>query len=251
MGGHSHWSTIKRHKSAQDAKRGRIFTRITRELITAARIGGGDSDGNARLRTAIAKAREVNLPQENIRKAIRRGTGELPGVSFEEAVYEGYGPGGVALMIEAMTDNRNRTVSVIRKVLSKHGGSLGAAGCVAWMFRKKGCFLVDRTATDEESLLGLVLEAGAEDLKVGEKNFEITTAPEDFEAVRQSLAQNRIQTGLAEVILMARDFVRLEGTEARQVLRLCDDLDDQEDVQKVHTNFDIPDQVIQEVSAGL
>jgi len=250
MGGHSHWATTKRHKMSQDAKRGRIFTKIIREVTAAAKIGGGDPDGNPRLRTAIAKAKEVNMPIDNIKKAVQRGTGELPGVSYEEGIYEGYGPGGVAIMIEIMSDNRNRTVSEIRHLLTKYGGSMGEAGCVSWVFNKKGYLVVERTCTDEEKLLGLVLEAGAEDLRTDEKNFEVITAPDDFEKVKRTLEANKIPFALAEVTLVPQNYVSLAGKGAEQMLKLMEALEDYDDVQKVHANFDIPDEVIERVATG-
>jgi len=247
MGGHSHWATTKRHKMAQDAKRGRIFTKIIREITTAARIGGGDAEGNPRLRTAVAKAKEVNMPLDNIKKAIQKGTGELPGVAYEEGIYEGYGPGGVAIMIEIMSDNRNRTVSEIRYILSKHGGNMGEAGCVSWAFNKKGYIVVEKTHADEEKLMGLVLEAGAEDLRTDEKNFEVITSPDDFERVKKVLENNKIPFALAEVSMVPQNYVKLDGKDAEQMLKLMEALEDHDDVQKVHANFDIPDEVIQRV----
>lgn len=250
MGGHSHWSTVKRHKMAQDAKRGRVFTKIIREITTAAKVGGGDPEGNPRLRTAIAKAKEVNMPMDNIKKAIQRGTGELPGVTYEEAVYEGYGPGGVAVMVEIMSDNRNRTVSEIRHLFTKYGGSMGEAGCVSWMFSKKGYIVIEKTAADEEKLMSLVLEAGAEDLRTDEKNFEVITSPEDFEKVKRVLEDNKIPMALAEVTLVPQNYVNLEGKDAEQILKLMEALEDHDDVQKVHANFDIPEEVIDKIAAG-
>lgn len=250
MGGHSHWSTVKRHKAAQDAKRGRVFTKIIREITAAARLGGGDPDGNPRLRTAVAKAKEVNMPQDNVKKAIQRGTGELPGVTYDEAVYEGYGPGGVAIMVEIMTDNRNRTVSEIRNIMGKHGGNMGEAGCVAWMFQKKGYIEIDRAAAEEEKLLALVLEAGAEDFKTGEKTYEVITSAEDFEKVKQTLEQNRISLIVSEVTFLPQTQVPLGEKEAEQMLKLVEALDDHDDVQRVYANFDISDEVMQKVAAG-
>ena len=225
MGGHSHWATTKRHKMAQDAKRGRIFTKIIREITTAARISGGDPEGNPRLRTAIAKAKEVNMPLDNIKKAIQRGTGELPGVTYEEGIYEGYGPGGVAILIEIISDNRNRTVSEIRHVLSKYGGNMGEAGCVSWMFSKKGYIVVEKAHTDEEKLMGLVLEAGAEDLRTDEKNFEVITSPKDFEKVKKALEDNKVPFALAEVTMVPQSYVSLEGKDAEQMLKLMEALE--------------------------
>ncbi len=250
MGGHSHWSTVKRHKAAQDAKRGRIFTKIIRELTAAARLGGGDPDANPRLRTAVAKAKEVNMPQDNIKKAIQRGTGELPGVSYDEVVYEGYGPGGVATLIEIMTDNRNRTVSEIRHLLGKYGGTMGEAGCVSWLFQKKGYIVVERHSADEEKLMSLVLEAGAEDLKTDDNNYEVLCRPEDFEQVRAALEKNKIALAAAEVTMVPQNYVPLEDKDAEQMLKLMEALEDHDDVQKVYANFDISPEVIERVGAG-
>jgi YebC/PmpR family DNA-binding regulatory protein len=250
MGGHSHWATTKRHKSAQDAKRGRIFTKVIREVTTAAKIGGGDPDGNPRLRTAIAKAKEVNMPVDNIKKAILRGTGELPGVNYEEGIYEGYGPGGVAIMVEIMTDNRNRTVSEIRNLLSKYGGSMGEAGCVSWVFNKKGYIVVERSCADEEKLLGLILEAGAEDLRIDEKNYEVISAPSDFENVKKALEDINIPITLAEITMVPQNYVEIEGKDAEQMLKMMEALEDHDDVQKVYANFNIPDELVEKVATG-
>lgn len=250
MGGHSHWSTIKRHKAAQDAKRGRLFTKIIREITAAARLGGGDPEGNPRLRTAILKAKDVNMPQDNIKKAIQRGTGELPGVTYEEVAYEGYGPGGVALLIEVMTDNRNRTVSEVRHILGKYGGSMGEAGCVAWMFQKRGYIEVDRTSTSEEKLMALVLEAGAEDLRTREKCYEVIAAPEDFEGVKDALQRQGIPLAAAEITMLPQTTITLQEREAEQVLKLMEALDEHDDVQKVYANFDIPDEIMEKVMAA-
>lgn len=249
MGGHSHWSTIKRHKATQDAKRGRIFTKILREITVASRLGGGDPGANPRLRTVIAKAKEVNLPQDNIKKAIQKGTGELPGVSYEEIVYEGYGPGGVALLIEVMTDNRNRSISDVRGIMGKHGGSMGEAGCVAWMFQQKGYLEIDRSAADEERLLTLALEAGAEDFKAGDKGYEVITDAADFEQVKAAIEQERIPCTLAEVTMLPQTLITLEEKEARQLFRLLEMLDDCDDVQKVYANFDISDEMMERLAA--
>jgi len=209
MGGHSHWATIKRHKGAQDAKRGKIFTRIIREVTIAARTGG-DPDGNPRLRLAIAKAKEANMPGDTLKKAIQRGTGELPGVTYEEFSLEGYGPGGTALLIEITSDNRNRTVAEIRSVLTKNHGNMAEAGAVSWQFQKKGLLTIDKSKSDEDTLLSLALEAGAEDVKVGEKTFEVITNPHDFDAVKKSLADAKIESSLAEITYIPQNTIRLE-----------------------------------------
>ncbi|HLB95139.1 MAG TPA: YebC/PmpR family DNA-binding transcriptional regulator [Nitrospiria bacterium] len=249
MGGHSHWSTIKRKKGAEDAKRGKAFTKVIREVTTAARVGGSDPNGNPRLRLAIVKAKDVNMPADNIKKAIQRGTGELPGVIYEEAIYEGYGPGGVAILIEITSDNKNRTVSEIRNLLDKYGGRMGEAGCVSWMFHKKGYIVIEKGKADEEKLMNLVLETGAEDLKSDESNFEIMTAPPDFEGVRKALAAQQIEAVSAEVTFVPQSYVHLEGKEAELMLKLMEALEEQDDVQAVHANFDIPQAVMEKVTA--
>ncbi|MFB3137220.1 MAG: YebC/PmpR family DNA-binding transcriptional regulator [Nitrospirales bacterium] len=248
MGGHSHWSTIKRHKGAQDSKRGKIFTRLIREISIAARHGG-DPDGNPALRTSIAKAKEANMPADTMKRAIQRGTGELPGVQYEEFTLEGYGPGGTALLLEVTTDNRNRTVSEIRNLLGKHHGTMAEAGAVAWQFQMKGLLVVDGTKVDEDRLLGLALEAGAEDVKQETNTFEVTTAPIDFEAVKDALHNAQIETSLAEVTFLPQSQVKLEEHAAEQMLKLMEVLDDHDDVQRVHANFDIPDEVMEKVAA--
>ncbi len=249
MGGHSHWATTKHKKAAVDAKRGRIFTKLIREITTAARIGGGDPDGNPRLRTAILKAREQNMPQENIKKAIQRGTGELPGVVYEESTYECYGPGGVAMLVEIMSDNKNRTVSEIRHILTKYGSSMSGAGTVAWIFSRKGYITVEKTKVDEEKLMTLALEAGALDMRNEERHFEILTAPTDFEKVKKALEKNQIPMAVAEVTMVPQNYVHLEGRDAEQMLKLMEELEDHEDVQNVYANFDIPDEVMEKIAA--
>jgi len=249
MGGHSHWATIKRHKSAQDAKRGKIFTRIIRELTIAAR-GGGDPDGNPRLRLAIAKAKEANMPGDTMKKAIQRGTGELPGVSYEEFTLEGYGPGGTAVLLEITSDNRNRTVAEIRSLFTKNHGNMAEAGAVAWQFQKKGLLTIDKGKVEEDALLSLVLDAGAEDVKSGEKNFEIVTNPQDFEAVKKALVDAKVDTSLAELTFVPQNTIRLEEKSAEQMLKLMEVMDEHDDVQKVHANFDIPDDVMEKVAAA-
>jgi YebC/PmpR family DNA-binding regulatory protein len=248
MGGHSHWATIKRHKGAQDAKRGKIFTRIIRELTIAAR-GGGDPDGNPRLRLAIAKAKEANMPGDTMKKAIQRGTGELPGVAYEEFSLEGYGPGGTALLLEITSDNRNRTVAEIRSLFTKNNGNMAEAGAVAWQFQKKGLVTIEKEKVEEDSLLSIALDAGAEDVKVGEKSYEVLTGPQDFEAVKKALADANIETTLAEITYVPQNTVRLEEKSAEQMLKLMEIMDEHDDVQKVHANFDIPDDVMEKVAA--
>ncbi len=244
MSGHSKWATTKHKKAAADAKRGKLFTKLTKEITVAARLGGGDPEGNPRLRAAIARAKAVSMPADNIKRAIQKGTGELPGVSYEEVSFEGYGPGGVALLIETMTDNRNRTVSEIRHILSKLGGNLGETGCVSWMFNKKGYIVVGRDRADEEKLLSLALEAGAEDMQTEDDNFVITTAPADFEKVKKALEDAGVVLSAAEVTMLPQTYVKLEGKEATQMLKLMEALEDNDDVQNVYANFDIPDEIL-------
>jgi YebC/PmpR family DNA-binding regulatory protein len=249
MGGHSHWATIKRHKSAQDAKRGKIFTRIIRELTIAAR-SGGDPDGNPRLRLAIAKAKEANMPGDTMKKAIQRGTGELPGVTYEEFTLEGYGPGGTALLLEITSDNRNRTVAEIRSLFTKNHGNMAEAGAVSWQFQKKGLITIEKRKVDEDTLFSLALDAGAEDIQVSEKSFGVVTNPHDFEAVKKSLADARIDTVLAEITFIPQNTIRLDEKSAEQMLKLMEVLDEHDDVQKVYANFDIPDEVMEKVAAA-
>ncbi len=249
MGGHSHWATIKRHKSSQDAKRGKIFTRIIRELTIAAR-SGGDPNGNPRLRLAISKAKDANMPGDTLKKAIQRGTGELPGVTYEEFSLEGYGPGGTALLIEITSDNRNRTVAEVRNLLTKNNANLAEAGAVSWQFHKKGVLTVERGKVEEDQLLSLALDAGAEDIRSGEKVFEIITSPQDFEAVKKALADAKIDTALAEVSSVPQNTIKLEEKHAEQMLKLMEILDEHDDVQKVHANFDISDEVMEKVVAA-
>ncbi len=244
MSGHSKWATTKHKKAATDAKRGKIFTKIGKEITVAARLGGSDTNGNARLRTAIAKAKSISLPAENIKRAIQKGTGELPGVSYEEISYEGYGPGGVAVIIEAMTDNRNRTVSEIRNIFSKAGGNMGETGCVSWMFHRKGYLVVGRAKVDEEKLMTLALDAGAEDMQPEDDNFVVTTTVNDFEKVRKALEDAGVSPELAEITMIPQTTVKLEGKEARQMLRLVETLEDNDDVQNVYANFDIPEDIL-------
>ncbi|MBM3778820.1 MAG: YebC/PmpR family DNA-binding transcriptional regulator [Acidimicrobiia bacterium] len=245
MSGHSKWHTIKHKKGAADAKRGKLFTRIIKELTVAARQGGGDVDTNPRLRTIVAEAKASNMPRENIERAIRRGTGEEPGVVYEEVTYEGYGPGGVALMIEAMTDNKNRTVGEIRHMLSKHNGNLGAENSVAWMFTRKGQVLVEKDKVDEERLLSAALEAGAEDVSDDGGVWEIVSPPEVFDAVRDAITALEVEPASAQVAMIPQNFVKLEGKDAQQMLRLMEAIEDHDDVQKVWANFDIEEKEIE------
>ncbi len=246
MSGHSKWSQIKHKKAHTDAKRGKAFTKIVKEISVAARVGGGDPGGNPRLRLAIEKAKEANMPSDNVKKAIMKGTGELPGTTYEESVYEGYGPGGAAILIEVLSDNKNRTVSEIRHILSKNGGNLGEAGCVSWMFEKKGYLLVEKSKIDEDTLMSLVLDAGAEDMKNDpkEENYEIITSPENLETVKEAIAKESIPVSLAETTMLPKNYVPLEGSTSDQMIRLIDALEDNDDVQNVYSNFDISDESV-------
>src|SRR5215204_2578839 len=239
MSGHSKWHSIKHKKGALDAKRGKLFTKFIKEITVAARSGGGDPEGNARLRKAILDAKAGNMPNETIERAIRRGTGEEEGVNYEEITYEGYGPGGAALLIESMTDNRNRTVAEIRHIFSKNGGNLGESGSVGWMFEKKGYIVVEKTGRSEDDLFELAIEAGADDLRDDEENFEIITSPEAFESVLAAVKGAGLEPPVAEVEMVPQNYIRLEGGDARQMLKLMEALEDHDDVQKVSANFDI------------
>lgn len=249
MSGHSKWSSIRHKKGAADAKRGQLFSKLIKEVTVAARLGGGDPAGNPRLRAAIAAAKAANMPSENLERAIKKGTGELPGVAYEEITLEGYGPGGVAILVQALSDNRNRTVSELRSLFSKNGGSLAEAGSVAWMFEKKGVLLVEQDRAQEEALMEVALEAGAEDMKVEGGLFEVTTRPEDFEAVKEALNAKGIPLSSAQVTQVPKSTLRLQGKSAQQVLRLMEALEDHEDVQHTYANFDIPEAVLQEATA--
>lgn len=244
MSGHSKWSSIKHKKGAADAKRGKIFTKIIKEITVAARIGGGDPNANPRLRQAIANGKQVNMPQDNVTRAIKKGTGELEGVHYEEISYEGYGPGGVAILIEAMTDNKNRTVGELRSLMGKNGGNIGENGCVAWIFEKIGLIVIDAADQDEDELMELVLEAGADDLLKEDDRFEIKTTVENFEAVRKALEDKGIEMEFAEITRLPSNTVEVNEKKGRQLLRLMDLLEDHEDVQKAYSNFDIPEEVM-------
>jgi YebC/PmpR family DNA-binding regulatory protein len=245
MSGQSKWHTIKHKKGAADAKRGKIFTRIIKELTVAARNGGGDPNMNPRLRTIIAEAKANNMPRENIERAIRRGTGEEPGVSYEEITYEGYGPGGAALLIQSLTDNKNRTVGEIRHMLAKYNGNLAAENSVAWMFTRKGQVIVEKTKADEEKLLSVALDAGADDMNDDGSAWEIVSSPESFEAVRDAVKASGIEPAAAEIAMIPQNYVKLEGKEAQQMLKLMEALDDHDDVQHVWANFDIEEKEIE------
>jgi len=246
MSGHSKWHSIKHKKAATDSKRGRIFTRLIKEMTAAARGGGGDPDMNPRLRLAVATAKASNMPADNIKKAIMRGTGELPGVSYEDINYEGYGPGGVAIFIHVLTDNKNRTVAELRHLLSKNGGNLGETGCVGWMFDRKGSFVVEKSVADEDKLLELALGAGADDMRDDDGSFEILTTPENFESVRAALEAQAIPTVSAEISMIPQNYIKLEGKPAHTMLKLMEALEDHEDIQNVWSNFDIDESTLEE-----
>lgn len=249
MSGHSKWSTIKRKKGKADAERGKIFTKLIKELTVSARDGGGDPEGNPRLRAAIQAAKAANMPAANIERAIKKGTGELPGVSYEAVSYEGYGPGGVAVLVEVLTDNRNRAVSEIRNIFTRYGGNLGEVGCVGWMFDKKGLIQVDKGSVGEEKLMDTVLDAGASDMTLEEGYFEIVTPFTKFEAVKQALDQKKIPYSQAELTMIPQTTIKLVGKEAEQMLRLMEDLEDHDDAQKVYANFDIAIEIMEKMSA--
>jgi YebC/PmpR family DNA-binding regulatory protein len=248
MSGHSKWHSIKHKKAATDSKRGRIFTRLIKEMTAAARMGGGDVDANPRLRLAVATAKASNMPADNIKRAIMRGTGELPGISYEDVNYEGYGPGGVAIFVHVLTDNRNRTVAEIRHALSKNGGNLGETGSVGWMFHRKGYFVVEKSAVEEDKLLEIALSAGADDMRDDGDNFEILSSPESFDAVKTALEQAKIPLAAAEVSMVPQNYVKLEGKSAQTMLKLMEALEEHEDVQNVWANFDIDEAEMQEAS---
>jgi YebC/PmpR family DNA-binding regulatory protein len=250
MSGHSKWSTIKRKKGKADAQRGKIFTKIIRVITVAARSGGGDSETNVKLKAAIQLAKENNMPNENIEKAIRRGTGEADGVSYEEIIYEGYGPGGVAVLIETLTDNKNRTTPEIRKIFSKNAGNLGENGCVAWMFDKRGYFIFEKAKVNEDTIVDLALEAEAEDVKSDNENIEVITPPENYEKFSNLIKEQNIDCLLNEITLIPKTTVDLESKKAMQMLNLMEQLEDHDDVQKVYANFNIADEIMEEISAS-
>lgn len=245
MSGHSKWASIKHKKGAADAKRGKLFSKIIKELTVAARAGG-DPDSNPRLRTVIAKAKEANMPADNVDRAIKRGTGELPGVNYEEQIYEGYAPGGVAVIVEALTDNKNRAAAEIRAIFSRNGGNLAGAGSVSWMFHKKGLISIPKATAEEDQLFTLVTEAGAEDFKAEEDTFDVITSASDLEPIKKVLASNHIEMGHAELTFLPQNTIRVVGDEARKVLALMSALEEHEDVQNAYANFDIPDEILAE-----
>jgi YebC/PmpR family DNA-binding regulatory protein len=244
MSGHSKWSSIKHKKAATDAKRGKIFTKLIKEITVAARMGGGDENVNSRLRSAVLAAKSENMPKDNIERAIKKGTGELEGVNYEESIYEGYGPGGAAVLVESLTDNKNRTVADIRNIFGKNNGSLGENGCVAWMFEKKGYIAVESKEVEEEVLMEAALEGGADDIREDDSNFEVITAPEDFNTVKEAIDNASIPYIVAEITMLPQSTTNLAGKEAEQMVRLMDMLEDNDDVQKVYTNADIPEEIM-------
>jgi YebC/PmpR family DNA-binding regulatory protein len=250
MSGHSKWSTIKHKKAAKDAKRGKLFTKLIKEITVAAKMGGGDINANPRLRTAVTTARQNSMPTDNIDRAIKKGTGELEGVTYEEITYEGYGPGGAAVLVMALTDNRNRTVADIRRLFTKHGGSMGEAGCVGWMFHKKGVIAVDKSQADEDRLMEIALEVGADDVADDDGTFQITTAPDAFEAVKEALEKAKIAAASAAVSMVPQNTLSLTGTQAEHTLKLLDELEDHDDVQEVASNIDISQEELERLSAA-
>lgn len=249
MAGHSKWANIKHRKGAADAKRGKIFTKLIKEIIVAARLGGGDIDGNPRLRSAVAAAKTVNMPKDNIERGIKKGSGELEGVSYEEITYEGYGPGGVAVMVECMTDNRVRTVADVRHAFNKSGGNMGETNCVSWMFDRKGLIVVDQAAISEEELMDAAIEAGAEDVTIEDETYQIHTDPDDFNTVSEALQEKGIVFLEASITMISKNTVEVSDQKtAAQLMRLLETLEDNDDVQKVHANFDIPDSIMEAIS---
>jgi YebC/PmpR family DNA-binding regulatory protein len=245
MSGHSKWSSIKHKKGAADAKRGRIFTKLIKEITVAARMGGGDADGNPRLRSAVLAAKAENMPKDNIERAIKKGTGELEGVSYDEIIYEGYGPGGVAMLVECLTDNKNRTVAEVKYIFDRHGGSLGSPGCVAWIFENKGIITFDGIGITEEKLMEIALEAGAEDVSESDGEFEVITSPTDFETVKKAFDDKKMAYKQAELTKIPKNTVKLEGKKAEQMLNIMEAFEDSDDVNHVYANFDIPDEVME------
>jgi len=250
MSGHSKWHTIKHKKGAADAKRGRVFTKLIKEITVAARVGGGDPEGNPRLRTVVLAAKAANMPKDNIEKAIKKGTGELPGVSYEEVSYEGYGPGGVAVYLQALTDNRNRTLPEIRHLFSKFGGNLGESNCVSWMFEKKGYIVIPKDKASEEALLEVILDAGGDDVRDDGENWEVLSPPERLHAVNEALSRKGIRAATAEISMVPKNTVKIEGKKAQQLLSMMEALEEHDDVQNAWANFDIDEAEITEQRAA-
>ncbi|MCS7181489.1 MAG: YebC/PmpR family DNA-binding transcriptional regulator [bacterium] len=247
MSGHSKWHSIKHKKMAQDARRGKIFTKIIRELMVAAKIGGPNPDVNPRLRMAIEKAKSVNMPNENIQRAIKKGSGEEGGVNYEQVTYEGYGPGGVAIFVEVLTDNKNRSASEIRSIFSRHGGNLAGAGSVAWLFERKGLISIKKENVEEDKLMSIVIDSGAEDMKIEKDTYEVITDVENFENVKKAIEENNISIENASITYIPKNTVHLEGKEAEHLLKLLDELEESDDVQNVYANFDISDELLEKV----
>jgi len=245
MSGHSKWASIKHKKAATDAKRGKSFTKFIKEITVAARNGGGEPEKNPRLRTAIDRAKQANMPTDNVERAIKKGTGELEGVAYEEFTIEGYGPGGVAIMVEVMTDNKNRTTADIRTIFSKKNGNVAGAGSVSWIFEKKGYIEVDKKAASEDTVMSIALDAGAQDMQIDEDLYVITSDPKDFEAVKKVLSDNKIEPKTAEVTMIPKSTVKLTGGDAKQIIALVEALEDSDDVQNVYANFDVPDEAVE------
>jgi YebC/PmpR family DNA-binding regulatory protein len=250
MSGHSKWSSIKHKKAVKDARRGKLFTKLIKEITVAARLGGGDINANPRLRTAVTTARENSMPNDNIDRAIKKGTGELEGVHYEEVSYEGYGPGGAAIIAAVLTDNRNRTVSDLRRIFEKHSGNMGSAGCVAWMFRKRGVITVEKSKVEEDRLMEIALEAGADDVNDAGDNWEVITAPDNFETVKAATDAAKIEHAGAEVAMVPENTVSLTGKEAEQTIKLLEELEEHDDVQSVASNVDIPQEELERLSAA-
>jgi YebC/PmpR family DNA-binding regulatory protein len=250
MSGHSKWKTNKSKKNAADAKKGAAYTKIIKEITVVAREGGGNPDTNPKLRTVIARARELNMPSDNVKMAIKRGTGELPGIVYENVMYEAYGSSGVAILVEALTDNKNRTTAELRNIMSKKGGNMAGAGSVSWMFTKKGYLLIEKSQAKEEELMTIALDAGAEDFKSDEKNYEIITSVQDFEKVKQVIQEKGIKCQDAEITMIPSSTIKVTGNDAKQVLALIDGLEEHDDVQQVYANFDIPDEILEQVASG-
>jgi YebC/PmpR family DNA-binding regulatory protein len=248
MSGHSKWSSIKHKKAAKDAKRGKLFTKLIKEITVAARMGSGDVNANPRLRTAVDTAKAASMPSDNIERAIKKGTGELEGVHYEEVQYEGYGPGGAAILVQVVTDNKNRTVSEIRRLFSKYGGNLGESGCVAWMFDKKGLITVDKSQVEEDRLMTLALDVGAEDVREEDGHFEVITRPEEFHKVREHLEREKVAMATAQIAMIPKNTVTIDERHAEQILKLTEELEDHDDVQSVSSNFDIPDELMEKAS---
>ncbi len=246
MSGHSKWAGIKHRKAAQDSKRGKIFTKIVKEISVAARSGGGDTNTNPALRLAIQRAKDVNMPANNIERAVKKGTGELEGVSYESVTYEGYGPGGVAIMVEALTDNKNRTTSEVRNLFTKRGGNMAGAGSVSWTFEKKAYFLIKKSTIDEDKLTDIALEAGADDLTTEGDSYEIKTQPQDFEKIRKILEEKGVKLEVSEITMIPKSTIKLAGEKAKAVLGLVELLEDSDDVQNVYANFDVPDELMKD-----